>query len=324
MITIRQMRYFDALATTLHFGRAAEMVHVSQPALSAQIMEMERHLNVTLVERTRNNTLLTAKGQEVLGHIRGILAGVDRLEEAARRSSGMLEGLVRIGIIPTVAPYLVPRMVPHLRREHPLIEIELKEAVTDRLKSDLVEGRLDAVIAALPIEDDNLEQLPLFTDRFFMAVAYNDEDVLLSPLTETEVDSDRLLLLEEGHCLRDQALAVCKSASKRSLINFGATSMTTLLQMVSHDMGMTLIPEMAIETETARTAIRIVPFADPAPTREIGLVWRRSSKRRSDMEALGAVIRESAQGLCEAAGRSSGASARNRSSVHEPAVADNQ
>lgn len=284
------MRYFDALASTLHFGRAAELVHVSQPALSAQIMEMERHLGVVLIERTRNNTILTEKGHEILAHVRGILAGVDQLELAARRSNGTLEGLVRLGIIPTVAPYLVPQMVPHLRKSHPLIEIELKEAVTDRLIADLNEGRLDAVIAALPVEGDNIVERHLFTDTFFMAMADNDSDVLVSPMTETAVDPDRLLLLEEGHCLRDQALAVCKAASRRSLVNFGATSMTTLLQMVSHDMGMTLIPEMAIATESARSAIRIVPFAEPSPSRDIALFWRRSSPRRGDMEALADAI----------------------------------
>ncbi len=295
MLTIRQLRYFEALAGTLHFGRAAELAHVSQPALSAQIMEMEKHLGVTLVERTRNNTLLTAKGREILEHVQSVLSALDRLEEAARRSTGTLEGLIRLGIIPTVAPYLVPQMVPYLRRAHPLIEIELKEAVTDRLVADLLDGKLDAIIAALPVEIDNLVEKSLFTDTFYMAVAANDSEVLVSPLTETQVDPDRLLLLEEGHCLREQALAVCKAASKRSLVNFGATSMTTLLQMVSHDMGMTLIPEMAIETEAARTAIRIVPFADPQPSREIGLVWRRSSQRRADMEALAAAITASRQ-----------------------------
>lgn len=290
MITIRQMRYFEAVATTLHFGKAADMVHVSQPALSAQIMEMEKHLGVTLIERTRNNTILTAKGREVLDHVRGILAGVDRLEEAARRRSGTLEGLIRLGIIPTAAPYLVPQLVPYLRSAHPFIEIELREAVTQRLAADLAEGRLDAIVAALPIEGDNLVSRHLFTDRFFIAMADNETDVLLSPLTETEVDPERLLLLEEGHCLREQALAVCKAASPRSLVNFGATSMTTLLQMVSHDMGLTLIPEMAIATETARNQLRIVPFAEPQPARAIGLVWRRSSPRRADMEALAEAI----------------------------------
>ncbi|EHS50461.1 transcriptional regulator, LysR family [Rhizobium sp. PDO1-076] len=290
MITIRQLRYFEALATTLHFGRAAEMVHVSQPALSTQIMELERHLGVKLIERTRGSTLLTAKGAELLAHARAVLSSVDRLEQAARQNSGTLEGLLRLGIIPTVAPYLVPQVVPYLRRMHPLIELELKEAVTDRLAADLAEGRIDAMIVALPIEADNFIDIHLFTDRFFMAMAENDSDVLLSPLTETQVDLERLLLLEEGHCLRDQALAVCKAANRRSLINFGATSMATLLQMVSHDMGMTLIPEMAVETETGRNHLRIVPFAEPQPAREIGLVWRRSNPRRADMEALAHAI----------------------------------
>jgi LysR family hydrogen peroxide-inducible transcriptional activator len=289
MLTLRQMRYFDALATTRHFGRAAELVHISQPALSAQIMEMEEYLGARLVERTRQNTILTPKGEEVLHHVRLILHQVDVLEQTARKGGGTLEGLIRIGIIPTVAPYLVPQFIPHLRRTYPDVEVELREAVTDRLMADLSTGKLDAVIAALPLEIDGIQTRPLFADRFFMAVAENGDDVLMSPLTEHEVNVDRLLLLEEGHCLRDQALAVC-STNKRSLINFGATSMATLLQMVSHDMGMTLIPEMAIATETSRNSIRIVPFADPQPSREIGLVWRRSNHRGKEMEALAEAI----------------------------------
>ena len=163
----------------------------------------------------------------------------------------------------------MPQFVPHLRRNYPSVEIELKEAVADRPMADLSAGRLDAVIAALPLDLEGVQTRPLFTDRFFMAVAENGETVLMSPLTEHEVNVDRLLLPQEGHCLRDQALAVC-SANKRSLVNFGATSMATLLQMVSHDMGMTLIPEMAFATETSRNAIRIVSFAEPQPSREIG------------------------------------------------------
>jgi LysR family hydrogen peroxide-inducible transcriptional activator len=169
------------------------------------------------------------------------------------------------------------------------MEIELKEAMTDVLTADLVEGRLDAIVAALPLDAEGLETRTLFTDRFFMATAQNDGDILASPMTEMEVDLDRLLLLEEGHCLRDQALAVC-GAGKRSLVNFGATSMSTLLQMVAHDMGVTLIPEMAIASETSRNAIRVVPFADPQPSRRIGLAWRRSSQRDRDMQALAEAI----------------------------------
>jgi LysR family hydrogen peroxide-inducible transcriptional activator len=285
MLTLRQMRYFEALASTRHFGRAADLVHVSQPALSAQIMEMEGYLGFKLVERVRGNTILTRKGEEVLAHVHTILHEVDRLERTVRRAGGVLDGLIRIGIIPTVAPYLVPQLVPYLRAAYPHVEIELKEAVTSRLVADLAGGRLDAVIAALPLEGDGIRTRSRFNARFFMAMAENGESILISPLTENEVDVDRLLLLEEGHCLRDQALAVC-GASKRSLVNFGATSMTTLLQMVSHDMGMTLIPEIAIATETSRNAIRVVPFAEPQPSREIGLAWRRNSQRDIDMQAL--------------------------------------
>ncbi len=289
MLTLRQMRYFDALAMTRHFGRAAEMVHISQPALSTQIMEMEEYLGAKLVERTRQSTILTPKGEEVLHYVRAILHQVDLLEQTARKGEGTLEGLIRIGIIPTVAPYLVPQFVPHLRKTYPSVEVELREAVTDRLMADLLTGKLDAVIAALPLDIEGIQTRPLFTDRFFMAVADNGEAVLMSPLTEHEVNVDRLLLLEEGHCLRDQALAVC-SAGKRSLVNFGATSMATLLQMVSHDMGMTLIPEIAIPTETSRNSIRIVPFTDPQPSREICLAWRRSNHRGKEMEALAEAI----------------------------------
>jgi LysR family transcriptional regulator, hydrogen peroxide-inducible genes activator len=291
MLTLRQMRYFEALASTGHFGRAAELVHVSQPALSAQIAEMEKELGMPLVERRRGATILTREGEDLLPQIRQILAMTEELHGRARRRRGVLEGRIRIGIIPTVAPYLVPRLIPHLREHHPAIEIELKEAVTDRLIGELLEGKVDVMVAALPVDDDRLDTMALFADRFFMAVASNDTDVLMSPLTETEIDADRLLLLEEGHCLRDQALAVCTMAGKRSLVNFGATSMATLLQMVSHNMGMTLIPEMAIETETGRNDIRIIPFADPQPARQIGLAWRHRGASRADVEALAEAIR---------------------------------
>lgn len=297
MLTLRQMRYFDALATARHFGRAAELAHVSQPALSAQIMEMEEHLGVKLVERSRAGTFLTAIGEEVLAQVRSILADVDRLEESARQRPGTLEGRLRLGVIPTLAPYLVPQLIPYLRQRYPAIEIELKESLTDRLIADLGEGRLDAVVAALPIDAEGVVTRALFSDRFFMAIADNDRTVLMSPLTEDQVDISQLLLLEEGHCLRDQALAVCNTAGKRQLTSFGATSMATLLQMVANGMGMTLIPEIAVPSEAARNAIRIVPFAAPEPARDVGLVWRRSNPRGRDMDALAEAIVACAQGV---------------------------
>ena len=287
MITLKQLRYFEALAQEHHFGRAADLVHISQPALSAQIMEMEAMLGVKLVERTRRKMLLTEAGKRVLPHARQVLEAMTTLEAAARPATpGPLSGPLAIGIIPTVAPYLIPTLIPYINVHFPAAEISLKEAVTDHLLEDLEDGKLDCLVAALPLERDGVATRRLFSDRFFMAVSCNNETLLASPLTESSIADEKLLLLEEGHCLRDQALAICSTTSRRSVVNVGATSMTTLLQMVANDMGMTLIPEMAIAAETARTPLSILPFAAPAPAREIGLAWRRSSAREADIKAL--------------------------------------
>ena len=296
MLTLKQMRYFDALATTLHFGRAAEAVHVSQPALSAQISELERQLGVKLIERGRGTTMLTSHGERLLPRVRAILAQVNALESEPRER-GVLQGLVRIGIIPTVAPYIVPVLIPRLRAGYPGIEIELKETITGNLVDDLKVGRLDAILVALPIEEDSLFVRPLFEDRFLVAGAQGGGPVLVSPIAQEEIDVSRLLLLEEGHCLRDQALEVCSVADGRQLMNFGATSMATLLQMVSHGMGLTLVPEIALAAESSRHDMRIVPFAEPQPARSIGLAWRRGSARNADFESLGRAIAESAEAV---------------------------
>lgn len=290
MFSVRQMRYFDILATTLHFRKAAELARISQPALSAQIAEMEQRLGTALFERTRRTVVLTDMGKRLLPRVRGILNGIRSLEELASQRRGILQGRLRLGIIPTIAPYLLPILIPELREAYPELTIELREAVTSKLVEDLRLGDLDALIAALPIDGDGVVAKPLFRDRFLIATSSNDIDILTSPMTQESVALERLLLLEEGHCLRDQALAVCTSVKQRQLVNFGATSMATLLQMVSHGMGLTLIPEIAVRTEASRNNVRIVAFADPEPSREIGLIWRRQSERRDDFEALAATI----------------------------------
>ncbi|WP_176083701.1 LysR substrate-binding domain-containing protein [Martelella sp. HB161492] len=290
MVTIRQLRYFEALARERHFGRAAEAVHVSQPALSAQIMEMEAELGIRVVERSRRTVLLTAAGERVLDHAGKVLRAMEALEQAARPEKGPLSGPFRIGLIPTIAPYLIPALVPALKESYPDAEIALKEAVTDRLLDELENGALDAVIAASPVTRETIRSRLLFTDPFHLAVARDNHTLLRSPLSEAHVDTERLLLLEEGHCLRDQALAVCRFAPQRNSVNVGATSLTTLLQMVANDMGMTLIPALAIATETARMPLTILSFADPAPAREIGLFWRASDRREHDMRALADVV----------------------------------
>lgn len=298
MITIRQMRYFEALAATGHFGKAASLVNVSQPALSAQIAEMEAFLEVRLVERTRSGAFLTPEGQDLLPDIRAILENIDRLQARVKAGQGPLRGRLRLGIIPTVAPYLVPELIPEVRSHYPDLNIELKESLTSNCLDDLKHGKLDCAVVALPVHGDGIESIFLFEDRFLIASAEDERTILMSPMTEDNVDVERLLLLEEGHCLRDQALAVCGTAAGRRVANYGATSMSTLLQMVSHGMGITLIPEIAVRDERTRNRMRIVPFAEPQPSRRIGLVWRSSaSAKRRDFEALAKVVRESAAGL---------------------------
>ncbi|MGN6449617.1 MAG: hydrogen peroxide-inducible genes activator [Brucella intermedia] len=297
MFTVRQMRYFDALATTLHFRKAAELAHVSQPALSAQIAEMEALAGAPLFERSQRQVIMTELGKQLYPGIQTVLRELHSLEEIAAQSQGLLQTRLRLGIIPTVAPYLVPVLIPLLRERHPSFRLQLRESVTARLLDELHAGDIDAIVAALPIDDERLTQRKLFDDRFLIATSTNDQTVLTSRMTQDNVALDRLLLLEEGHCMRDQALAVCSLPSQRQLVKYGATSMTTLLQMVSHGMGLTLIPEIAVRAEARSNHMRIVPFDGEQPKREIALFWRRQSMRRKDFNALADCIVESAQKL---------------------------
>lgn len=293
MITIRQMQYFDALGRTLHFGQAAEKMNISQPAISAQIALMEQELGCRLVERTRGAIVLTDEGKKLLPKIRRILRDVQLAQEEIGTHSGILSGALKIGIIPTVAPYVLPHIVPALNENYPQLKINIRETVTETLVADVVSGELDAMIAALPIKHNALRHDVLFIDRFHMAVSANESDVLASPMSQNDVALDRLLLLEDGHCLRDQALAVCNTKNEKRIVDFGATSMPTLLQMVAHNMGQTLLPEIAIQAETARNPdIHIVPFSAPEPSRTIALFWRKAWDRQADMKAFGDVVRD--------------------------------
>ncbi|MBQ0710012.1 MULTISPECIES: hydrogen peroxide-inducible genes activator [unclassified Ochrobactrum] len=297
MFTVRQMRYFESLATTLHFRKAAQLAHVSQPALSAQIAEMEAVAGAPLFERSQRQVIMTELGKQLYPGIQTVLRELHSLEEIAAQSRGLLQTRLRLGIIPTVAPYLVPVLIPLLRERHPTFRLQLRESVTAKLLDELHAGEIDAIVAALPIDDERLAQKKLFDDRFLIATSTNDQTVLASPMTQDNVALERLLLLEEGHCMRDQALAVCSLPSQRQLVKYGATSMTTLLQMVSHGMGLTLIPEIAVHAETRSNHMRIVPFAGEQPKREIALFWRRQSMRRKDFSALADCITESANQL---------------------------
>ncbi|MAY61800.1 MAG: LysR family transcriptional regulator [Rhizobiales bacterium] len=297
MITLKQMAYFEALARRLHFGQAAQDVHISQPALSAQIAELERRLGCVLIERNRGAVVLTEIGRQLLPGFRRVLDEVRMIEEQARQEYGVLSGTLKLGLIPTLAPYLLPALAPILTERFPKLEFQVREAVTETLVQQLHAGSLDAIVAALPIKEPWIAHTELFADPFYMVASEND-DVLVSPLNQHRIAVDRLLLLEEGHCLRDQALALCEERPAANLVNYGATSLTTLLQMVANGMGRTLLPGIAVPAESVKRGdIRIVEFAPPVPERSIALFHRRGPHRRADFEALSNLIREIARDI---------------------------
>ena len=292
--TLRQLNYFRALMQSRHFGRAAEAVHISQPALSAQIAELEAQIGGALFERARSGVTLTPLGRRLAPKLLDVLAGAEALDAQIDIGRQALEGDLALGIIPTIAPYLFPQIVKRLREAYPRTALRLRESTTDVLIGELLAGDLDAVIAAAPIEDPGLASEPLFRDEFLLVMSSNDTDFLTAPLIQDQIALDRLLLLEEGHCLRDQALAVCQAhRPARQTVNVGATSMTTLLQMVAQGMGYTLVPQLAIPHEVqGRKDMQLLAFSDPAPARDIALFMRATSPLLADRGALAALIRE--------------------------------
>ena len=290
-LTVRQMQYFDALAQTLHFGRAAKLAGVSQPALSAQIAEMEERLSCPLFERGGKTVRMTDEALALRPRIERILADIRDVETTARRGRPSMEGRFRLGIIPTVAPYLLPHVLPEMKKQYPVLQLELREAVTASLVEDAVSGRLDAFIAALPLDHPGLVSEELFPDRFFLAVPTGDPAFASPPVPPESPALERLMLLEEGHCLREQALAVCGNVRPVAMASYGATSLTTLLQMVAHGLGVTLIPEMAASAAGAMPDLRIVPFQEPMPQRMICLAWRRNRARQDECLELARIIR---------------------------------
>jgi LysR family hydrogen peroxide-inducible transcriptional activator len=291
-LTVRQMEYFDALAHTLHFGRAAELAGVSQPALSSQIAELEERLGCRLFERGGKTVRMTDEAMALQPRIERLLSELRDIERSAKQGRTAMEGRFRLGIIPTIAPYLLPRILPAIRERFPKLRLELREAVTGTLVEETTSRRLDAFVAAEPLDAPGLTTDELFADRFFLAVPVNDQAFQSPPVTPDSPALERLMLLEEGHCLREQALSVCGSVKPVAMASYGATSLTTLLQMVAHGMGVTLVPEMAAEAAGASPDLRIVPFAEPMPQRRVCLGWRRNSALQGECEALATIIRE--------------------------------
>lgn len=290
-LTIRQMEYFEALAETLHFGRAAALAGVSQPALSAQIAEMEERLELPLFERGGRAVRLTEEARALRPRIERALAEIRDIEAAARRGRTPMEGRFRLGVIPTVAPYLLPRLLPALKARFPALVLELREAVTATLLDETAAGRLDGMIAALPLDHAALAIEPLFEDRFFLAVPSDDPGFVSPPVPPESPALERLMLLEDGHCMRNQALEICTAARRAALANYGAASLTTLLQMVAHGQGVTLIPEMAVAAGVVSPELKVVPFAEPMPARTLAFAWRRSAGRQDECRTLARIVR---------------------------------
>lgn len=278
-MNLRDLKYLVALADHKHFGKAAEASFVSQPTLSTQIKKLEEELGVALVERAPRKVMLTPAGREAAERARRIVAEIGQLKEAARRSRDPEAGTVRLGIFPTLGPYLLPHVVPRIRQRFPHLELLLVEEKSDRLLAQLHEGKLDAAILALPVHDDQLHTEFLFEEAFLLAVPEGHALAARPDIALDDLHEQRLLLLEDGHCLRDQALDVCHLAGASEKSEFRATSLETLRQMVAANVGVTLLPALAVQPPVAPSPdIRLLPFRDrPRPSRRIAMAWRRSS-----------------------------------------------
>jgi len=298
-LTLKQLRYVEALARHRHFGQAAEACSVTQPALSMQIKELEEGLGGRLFERGARQVRLTGLGEEIVTRARDILRAVEELEEVARTRRDGPGGRLRLGVIPTIAPYLLPRLIRDLAARYPGVELQVRETQTDRLIGELIDGRLDTALVALPISEPSLEEVALFSEGFVLVRPEADAG---RPVPAPAALPDmQLLLLEEGHCFRDQALEVCGLRSGARRAGFDGSSLSTLVQMVGAGIGVTLIPEMAVAVETRGAEVTVQRFAAGRPARTVGMIWRRTSPLASDLRDLAEVVRESAEAMYGAA-----------------------
>ena len=296
MITLRQLRYLSALAKHGHFGRAAEACSVTQPALSMQIRDLERTLGVAVVERRPGDVMLTDVGREIARRGEDVLTASRDLVDFARHRSGVLTGRLTLGVIPSLAPYLLPRILPSLQSRFPELQLELRETQTRQLIEDIKSGALDAAMLALPVAEPDIDTIALFEDLFLLAVPASDPRQESARVAAEDIDQSRLILLEDGHCLRDQALAFCATATRvRSGAGtvFGASSLNTVMQMVAGGYGVTLIPQIAADVERRDARVKFLRLENPQPGRRIGLAFRRTSPRKADFAALGEVVKES-------------------------------
>ena len=290
MISLKQLRYFEAVARLGHFGRAADHCSITQPALSMQIQDLESELGLKLLERRPKGVRLTPEGREIARRAGRILSEVRDLTDYGQHRGSLLSGALHLGVIPSVAPYLLPPLLPLLREQYPELDLHIRETQTQALLQQLLDGSLDLLLLALPVEHPDVETIRLFEDKFLLALPRNRRLQGQLRATPDLIKEDRLLLLEEGHCLRDQALAFCQLRQVGNINTFGASSLSTIVQLVANGLGLTLLPEISVDLETKHADVRVMRFADPEPSRVLGLAWRSSCPRKREFVELGKLI----------------------------------
>ena len=290
--TVKQLRYLVALEKRLHFGKAAEASFVTQSAFSVAIKELESLLNVTLVDRSNRSVVFTSIGKLVVQQARLAIFDLERIIDITNSVQEPLSGVLKMGVIPTIAPFLLPKILPKIRKRFPRLELYLKEEQTKKIHELLLQGELDILLLALPFKLANTQTISIFNDPF--KLAYKKGTTLIDPdnFSPSKINEEAILLLEDGHCLRDHALAACHPARKAKISKFSASGLYSLIQMVDNDLGVTFVPQMAIDSGLLKnTQVKIQDLKDK-PYREIGLAWRKSSVRKHEFNLLAQAILE--------------------------------
>jgi LysR family transcriptional regulator, hydrogen peroxide-inducible genes activator len=291
--TLKHLRYLIAVAELKHFGKAANACFVTQPTLSAAIKELEDILGLRLLERTKRSVMVTPAGIEIVSLAKDIILRAEALLDVAHTQSAPLSGDIRLGVIPTVGPYLLPNLMVKIRSQFPDLKLYLKEDQTERLLTQLKNGHLDLLILALPYASEAIESFSFLDDSFYLAVPETHPLAHNTLIRNEDIYTENLLLLEEGHCLRDHAMAACSWSGGQNKNEFAATSLSTIVQMVANGLGITLLPEMSIKSGILNgTGLITIPLSEASPPRQIGLVWRKTSGRRSEFNMLGTFLKE--------------------------------
>lgn len=290
-MNIRDLQYLVALSETNHFGQAAQQCHVSQPTLSTQIKKLEHELGITLVERDNKHVILTDIGHTIIEQAKEVLSSVDAIKDIAKQSKDPESGTLTLGLIPTIGPYLLPYAIKAIKARFPELTLYLHEAKTEDLTAMLKTGKIDVAIMALPLHDERLDHYPIYNEAFFAALPARHALANKSTLQFSDLQHHNIMLLEDGHCMRDQALDICQRAGTHETQEFRATSLETLRQMVISGAGITLLPTLAAESSMGQEQdIAIIPFTEPQPKRTIGIFFRRSSPRKTLFKNIGDTI----------------------------------